>query len=446
MNEPVNPLIEEFVREYAESEEEYKKVADMVCRDLKSYLDGTGIMAIVSSRAKDSDRLKGKLMRDEAKRIAEGEPPFKTQEDIWKAVHDLVGARIALYFPRDVSKIPNILRKHFFCGENPKIFPPRVPAFDSLVQMGYTGHKRRIYPGYDNRRFDGYQAVHFQIRYENPPSGKIPNPDIEVQVASVLMHAWSEVEHDLAYKKMTGEVSREEYEVLDEINGLVIAGEIALNRLNQLSKQRQRMEKTVENSYSLGLYLEDWLEQWKGRPLEEEENDGGGNVQQLFEMYEMMDMLTPTHLEANLKKLGPDVPGTMSGLIEMLIDKFCSDNRKKAKQIIADNVMEYAGSDEAFYSAAKIGTFLGKWNTLEDLVRRAVRSLGYKCYNSQTSWKYVVDQKVLPDPIPENYHTLRLQRNAIVHSNRLPEADRFQRCMEEMDRLSELLKKEYNLK
>ncbi len=41
------------------------------------------------------------------------------------------------------------------------------------------------------------------------------------------MHAWSEVEHDLTYKPMQGTLSEEELSILDELNGLVLAGEIA---------------------------------------------------------------------------------------------------------------------------------------------------------------------------------------------------------------------------
>ena len=59
---------------------------------------------------------------------------------------------------------------------------------------------------------------------------------IEIQVASVLMHAWSEVEHDLIYKPLQGTLSKEELAILDELNGLVLAGEIALERLQAAGK------------------------------------------------------------------------------------------------------------------------------------------------------------------------------------------------------------------
>ena len=52
------------------------------------------------------------------------------------------------------------------------------------------------------------------------------------------MHAWSEVEHDLAYKPFSGELSEDEHAILDEINGLVLAGEIALERLQKAVKRR----------------------------------------------------------------------------------------------------------------------------------------------------------------------------------------------------------------
>ena len=54
---------------------------------------------------------------------------------------------------------------------------------------------------------------------------------VEVQVASVLMHAWSEVEHDLIYKPLEGELSH--YDVTHMLNGLVASGEIALEQLQR---------------------------------------------------------------------------------------------------------------------------------------------------------------------------------------------------------------------
>ena len=83
---------------------------------------------------------------------------------------------------------------------------------------------------------------------------------IEIQVASVLMHAWSEVEHDLIYKPLQGTLSKEELAILDELNGLVLAGEIALERLQAAGNERIRSKNAVfNNQYELASYLYNYL-------------------------------------------------------------------------------------------------------------------------------------------------------------------------------------------
>lgn len=57
------------------------------------------------------------------------------------------------------------------------------------------------------------------------------------------MHAWSEVEHDLIYKPLQGTLSKEELAILDELNGLVLAGEIALERLQAAGNERDPQQK-----------------------------------------------------------------------------------------------------------------------------------------------------------------------------------------------------------
>jgi hypothetical protein len=52
------------------------------------------------------------------------------------------------------------------------------------------------------------------------------------------MHAWAEVNHDLVYKPARGELSDEEYSALDQLNGLVLVGEIGLERLQKAGEAR----------------------------------------------------------------------------------------------------------------------------------------------------------------------------------------------------------------
>lgn len=442
MENQMNPVVEEFVAAYIARWDQYDRMAEAVLNNVKTLLDAGGIMAIVSARAKDPDRLRGKLYRLERDHKA----PFKSKTEIAEKLHDLVGIRIALYFPEDSARIRSMLGSRFTLLQNHKVFPPEVPGVAELMSRGRTAYERRIYPGYSSRRFDGYHATHYYIQVSGGAEEVIAEPIVEIQVASVLMHAWSEVEHDLAYKKMTGDVSREEYECLDEINGLVIAGEIALNRLSRLSKRRSRMAAELDSPYALKNYLAMWLEEKTEQPESAAGEEDMINVKQLFEMYQAADVLSSAELEYRLRRLGKDVPDAVAPLVQKLVDQFSEDYRKIAKEITAKNVMRYLGEGESFYTDAKIGQYLTRWNILEDTVRKAVRDLGRKCSNGNMSWKAVVEDRVLPEDVAEAYRSLRLQRNAIVHTNRLPGEEKFRQLLQDMDDLTVKLKKAYHLK
>ena len=74
------------------------------------------------------------------------------------------------------------------------------------------------------------------------------------------MHTWSEVEHDLVYKPLNGILSEEELAILDKLNGLVLAGEIALECLQIAGTARIVKEKLFNNQYDLASYLYDKYE------------------------------------------------------------------------------------------------------------------------------------------------------------------------------------------
>ena len=94
----------------------------------------------------------------------------------------------------------------------------------------------------------------------NESQKKYGSARIEIQVASLIMHAWSEVEHDLIYKPMQGTLSEEELSILDELNGLVLAGEIALERLQAAGNERLRSRNAAFGSqYELASYLYNFL-------------------------------------------------------------------------------------------------------------------------------------------------------------------------------------------
>lgn len=183
---------------------------------------------MVSSRAKRIDRLKDKLDKRNKTRN------YKNKVAIEKDIPDLAGVRVALYFPSEREIVGEVIEELFEVIET-KIFPenPHKPKF--------------------GKRFSGYWATHYRLKLKrgDDVDSRFTNTVFEIQVASVLMHAWSEVEHDLVYKPLSGDLSDEELAILDEINGLVLSGEIALERLQKAITERTTKQKEVSDKYEL---------------------------------------------------------------------------------------------------------------------------------------------------------------------------------------------------
>lgn len=220
-------LIDDFISQYNKEFDFYQKLSQIIASKIEDQLIKRGIKAIVSNRAKRPESLYDKLSKRQS------DKKYKSFEDISADIVDLAGVRISLYFPSDRKLMQEIIQEVFEVEET-KEFPSAVHA-----------------PKY-SKRFSGYWASHYRLKLKKDDMIK-RYADIlcEVQVASVLMHAWSEVEHDLVYKPFTGDLSDEELSILDEINGLVLSGEIALERLQKAMSDRTQKKTEVTDKYEL---------------------------------------------------------------------------------------------------------------------------------------------------------------------------------------------------
>ncbi len=142
----------------------------MAARQLESALQAAGIRAIVTSRAKAPGRLKSKVLIRNSRRAV----PYKNMREIYEDIADLCGVRVSLYFPGDRDKADSLINDLFTLLET-KQFPEQSKA-----------------PSY-NKRFSGYWANHYRahMREESLDRSqkKYTTARIEIQVASVLMHA-----------------------------------------------------------------------------------------------------------------------------------------------------------------------------------------------------------------------------------------------------------------
>jgi ppGpp synthetase/RelA/SpoT-type nucleotidyltranferase len=147
------------------------------CKELvEKLLQAEGIRVhSVTSRPKSSESLEVKLSREEKHYEALGE------------ITDLAGIRIITYFADDVDAVATMIEREF--------------AVD-------TEHSIDKGKALDPDRF-GYLSLHYvctlsDTRARLPEYAAYKQCVCEIQVRSILQHAWAEIEHDLGYKAVQG--------------------------------------------------------------------------------------------------------------------------------------------------------------------------------------------------------------------------------------------------
>ncbi len=134
---------------------------------IERLLDARGVTAhLVTARVKSPTSLRHKLAR-----------PDRTYASLW-AITDLVGLRVTVYFEDAIEVAARTLEEHF------------------EVDWSHSVDKSRPR---DDGRF-GYRSVHYvcALRDDALPG----EARFEVQLRTVVQHAWAEVEHDLGYKAL----------------------------------------------------------------------------------------------------------------------------------------------------------------------------------------------------------------------------------------------------
>lgn len=156
---------------YAKRRDRYVRLADKVEKLIKDILDSNKIpYHSVVSRAKDIDSFEIKASK------AKYEDP--TQE-----IMDLAGIRVVSYVDIDVRRICSVIEETF------KILPEHY--IDKSKTLGVD----KV----------GYRSVHYiaefiDERYNLPEFQTFKGLYFEIQVRSILQHAWAEIEHDRNYK------------------------------------------------------------------------------------------------------------------------------------------------------------------------------------------------------------------------------------------------------
>jgi len=344
-----------------EREKDYYERAASVCKHMcETALEQAGIKAIVTFRAKAYDKLQKKVEQRNVKRIKEQNEGYKTIQDIYDDIPDLAGVRVALYFPGDKNELDKLIHDRFDVLKRIEDFPPPISSY--------------------NRRFPGYSARHYRVHLKEDTLSKgqkhYSKALIEIQVATVLMHAWSEVEHDLGYKPTVGELSEDEYAILDEINGMVLAGEIALERLQRAIKRRvEQGGVPFKSQYELAIYLYSQLQ--LGMPINTPQVE---RMDLLFRLLQAAKLDHPGELMHFVS--GLDLSETHRTISGQLIDSVLAV-RPDLYEIYWQFLPEESLREELRLSSLQgVRTFLSRWATLEAIVNKIAEAKGQQAYMS----------------------------------------------------------------
>ena len=374
----------------------------MAAQILDSNLQSAGIRAIVTSRAKNPTRLEAKV------RQRSTNANYTSVEAIYEDIVDLAGVRVALYFPGEREEVGKIVRTLFLLVADPKEFPTSAR------------------PTY-KKRFSGYWATHYRVRIPdgslNESQKRYSEAKVEVQVASVLMHAWSEVEHDLVYKPLQGTLSDEEYAILDELNGLVLSGEIALERLQRAGELRASTHgREYTNHYDLAASLLDLgRENLSGANLNEA---AIGRVDVLYQLLKATRLNTPDQLANYVKVLHSDFE--KRPLSEQIIDQILAEDPSRYSIYERIRLIEVPidglTSDVTRNSQTQaIGEFMALWIEYEKQIRLQASNAGIGALGMPpTRLLYHLN---LPQEVFASADRLRRFRNQLVHGIEVPDTE-----------------------
>ncbi|TXF79587.1 GTP pyrophosphokinase family protein [Chryseobacterium sp.] len=164
----------QIIRDFHENNSIYNLFCDRLKNLITDLLRQDGIIIHnLNSRVKDIQSLSKKIDKKVGK--------YNTLTDIT----DLVGIRIISHLESEVNLIEKLVRKEF-----------KIDEINSI-------DKREL----NNDQF-GYRSLHLVISLNDERANlteysKYKDLKCEIQIRSILQHAWAEIEHDLGYKGKT---------------------------------------------------------------------------------------------------------------------------------------------------------------------------------------------------------------------------------------------------
>lgn len=161
MDRHLDPHCEAILQEYRDALPQCKTVAKEVYNTLKSTFDQADLLvAAIEYRVKAEESLAGKLELKGGK--------YKSLADIT----DIIGLRVITFYTDDVDKVASAVERLFTVDWDNSVDKRKIHEIDSF----------------------GYLSLHYICSKEGFPYR------FEIQMRTVLQHAWANMNHDTGYK------------------------------------------------------------------------------------------------------------------------------------------------------------------------------------------------------------------------------------------------------
>ncbi len=197
---------EAILQEYRDQLPRLREAADSVYGRLKATLDEAGLLvAAIEYRVKAEDSLAGKLELKGSK--------YRSLADIT----DIIGLRVITFYIDDVDKVASAVERLFDVDWDNSVDKRKIHEIDSF----------------------GYLSLHYICSMPDFPYR------FEIQMRTVLQHAWANMNHDTGYKSGV-EVPREYLRNLSRLAGMLeLVDEQFSSIRSELTDYRRRVRALV---------------------------------------------------------------------------------------------------------------------------------------------------------------------------------------------------------
>ncbi|MBE6244813.1 MAG: hypothetical protein IJG54_09350 [Bacteroidales bacterium] len=204
----LDPHCLSILQEYKDKHPQFEEAESKVISLLKHTFKDAGLhVASVESRIKTERSLAGKLERKGQK--------YKSLADIT----DVLGIRVITYYIDDVDKIATAIERMFEVDWENSIDKRKIHTIDSF----------------------GYVSLHYVCSMEGFPYR------FEVQMRTVLQHAWANLDHDTGYKSGV-EIPKRYLRSMSRLAGMLELIDEEFSKIrSELTDYRRKIQKLVSS-------------------------------------------------------------------------------------------------------------------------------------------------------------------------------------------------------